>query len=82
MDVPDEAWFIRFCSTIWSRDFVNLLSAFVSSFDVERGGRGGAAFSSEWSSFIFVCIWGRGNTSVVTEGIFFFGLPRGMVGLS
>ena len=71
MDVPDEAWFIRFCSTIWSRDFVNLLSAFVSLLDVERGGRVGAACSSEWGSFAFVCIWGRRDTSVVTEGIFF-----------
>ena len=71
MDVLDEDWFIRFCLTIWSRDFVNFLSDFVSSLDVERVVKVGAACSREWISFVFACIWGRRDTSVVTEGINF-----------
>ena len=71
VDVLDEDWFIRFCLTIWSRDFVNFLSDFVSSLDVERVVKVGAACSREWISFVFACIWGRRDTSVVTEGINF-----------
>ena len=48
-----------------------MLRAFVSLLDVERGVKVGAASNREWSSFVFVCIWGRRETSVVTKEIKF-----------